>query len=148
MANLTGNWQRRKWVLTTGLNWVKLCWESSSMLLAIGILHFHCISHLPTVRPSAWLPGCLTVPVPVYLCTCVPVPVPVPVSGRIIRWLSAFALIYEERATSDHSISSTLGNTGGTREREPGSVRWSGSGYAASASAVFAFCLSVRLSAG
>lgn len=94
------NWQRRKWVLTTGLNWVKPCWESSAMLLAIGILHFHCTSHLPTVRPSASL--------------CLLLPVAVPVSGRIIRWLSAFALIYEESATSDHSISSSVGNTGGT----------------------------------
>lgn len=60
------------------------------------------------VRLPASLPRCLPVPVPV--------PLPVPVSGRIIRWLSAFALIYEESATSDHSISSSVGNTVGDRK--------------------------------
>lgn len=64
------NWQRRKWVLTTGLNWVKLCWESSSMLLAIDILHFHCTSHLPTVRPSAWLPPSACVCACACSCPC------------------------------------------------------------------------------
>lgn len=100
------NWQRRKWVLTTGLNWVKPCWESSAMLLALP-LHFT-LAHCASVCLASSLPLCLSVPVPA--------PVPVPVSGRIIRWLSAFALIYEESATSDHSISSSVGNTWGDRK--------------------------------
>lgn len=80
--------------------------------------HFdHCPLHTcplcvrPTVCLSICLPGCLSVPV----------------SGWIIRWLSAFALIYEESAASDHSISdTTMGNTvqGGTWYS---THRWSGS---------------------
>lgn len=51
---------------------------------------------------------------------CLLLPVAVPVSGRIIRWLSAFALIYEESATSDHSISSSVGNTWGGGQARAG----------------------------
>lgn len=98
------NWQSRKCELTIrNSKWVKsLSWESSSITLPT--VHFtlaHCAFARLSVCPSVRLPGCLSVPV----------------SGWIIRWLSAFALIYEESAASDHSISdTTMGNTvqGGT----------------------------------
>lgn len=58
------NWQRRKWVLTTGLNWVKPCWESSSMLLALP-LHFT-LAHCASVCLASSLPLCARV----CACSC------------------------------------------------------------------------------